>query len=98
VRKRELLRRVEVAERVGVPFSQAQVAEVYDRSHTMERLVRWLALSFRVVSYDDDGTERVTYNTPTFPVSYPWGEDMPESREMARIFHEIVGPPTEVKS
>jgi hypothetical protein len=85
---------IAAAERVGVPFSQAEVAIVYDKANTMHRLVLWLALSFRVVSYDDDGTERVTFNTPTFPKEYPWGEAMPEAQEMERMFHEVLGPPT----
>lgn len=87
----------DVAAEHGVRFSDVETALILDRSLAMERLVRWLALSFRVVSYEDDGTERVTWNTPTFPHAYPWGEEMPEAQEMARIFHEIVGPPTEVK-
>lgn len=84
----------DVAAEHGVDYSAVDTALILDRSMILERLVLWLALSFRVVSYDDDGTERVTYNTPTFPTAYPWGEEMPEAQTMAALFHEVVGPPT----
>jgi hypothetical protein len=83
------------ANEYGVPYSQLDVARTYERSADMERLVRWLALSFRVVSYLDDGREVVTWNTPIFPKEYPWGEDMPEAQEMERLYHEVIGPPTQ---
>lgn len=84
----------EIAEERGSSYSEVETALILDRSVAMERLVRWLALSFRVVAYRPDGTEVITWNTPTFPAEYPWGEPMPEAQEMQRLFHEIVGPAT----
>lgn len=84
-----------IVEERGAEFSSIETALILDRSIALERLVRWLALPFRVVTYPGvAGQERVTWNTPIFPKSYPWGEEMPEAQEMQRLFHEIVGPPT----
>lgn len=66
-------------------------------SQNLVRLVRWLALAFRVTSYDENGDEHVTWNTPVFPKGYTdaagW-HDMPEAQEMERLFHAVVGPKT----
>lgn len=75
----------------GITFRDLDTWRISEENKKLHRLVLWLSLTFRVVSYDEDGTERVTWNTPKFPTVYPWGEPMPESIDMAALFHSVVG-------
>jgi hypothetical protein len=55
-----------------------------------EDVIRWLALVYRIVSYDEDGNEHVDWNLPVIATEGFKGRPLPDGARLAATFREVV--------
>lgn len=65
--------------------------QYYEVMNDLIDLVRWLALAYRVVTYDDDGVEHVTWNLPVIATQDFKGKPLPDGERLAELFREVCG-------
>ena len=73
------------------PKPEDELVDDYQYSCDLEDLVRWLALAYRVVTYDDDGVEHVTWNLPVIATQDFKGKPLPDGERLAELFREVCG-------